>query len=201
MPRRARISDNDPLNKTEKVLERFEQLSQPASEPVEQLTSQQKTTEEPLESQEAEPLTSQPATEEVSEQSSLPISEPAINTTSQKDDKINNQASLQDSKSTTQQVEQPTSTKTSDSTSYQVEKPTSQKNELLAVELKKATFQLDKAVLTKLEKFVLGLQLELGKENAPYKEVIVEEAIERLLNNEPTRILKALEKRQKRRKD
>lgn len=201
MPRRARISDNDPLNKTEKVLERFEQLSQPASEPVEQPTSQQDITGEQLENEEAEHLTSQPVKEEVNEQPNIPESEPAINTTSQKDDKINNKPSLQDSKSTTQQVEQPTSTKTSDSTSYQVEKPTSQKDELLAVELKKATFQLDKAVLTKLEKFVLGLQLELGKENAPYKEVIVEEAIERLLNNEPTRILKALEKRQKRRKD
>lgn len=201
MPRRARISDNDPLNKTEKVLERFEQLSQPASEPAEQLTSQPDVIGEPPENEEAESLTSQPATEEVDEQSSLPVSEPAINTTSQKDDKINNQASLQDSKSTTQQVEQPTSTRTEDSTSYQVEKPTSQKEDLPAVELKKATFQLDKAVLTKLEKFVLGLQLELGKENAPYKEVIVEEAIERLLAQDSSKLLKALERRQRRRKD
>jgi hypothetical protein len=189
--------------KLRKFLERFEQLSQPASEPVEQLTSQQDVIGEPLESSEAELLTSQPATEEVDELPSIPESEPAINTTSQKDDNktSKSRSPSPDSQSTPQQVEQPTSTKTSDSTSYQVEKPTSQKDELLAVELKKATFQLDKAVLTKLEKFVLGLQLELGKENAPYKEVIVEEAIERLLNNEPTRILKALEKRQKRRKD
>jgi hypothetical protein len=203
MPRRARISDNDPLNKTEKVLERFEQLSQPASEPVDMLTSQQDMTEEPPESEEAEPSTSQPATEEIDEQSSLTVNEPAINITSQTDDKqtSNTRSPSQDSKLTSQQVEQPTSTKTEESTSYQVEKPTSQKDELLAVELKKATFQLDKTVLTKLEKFVLGLQLELGKENAPYKEVIVEEAIERLLTQEPSKLLKALEKRQKRRKD
>ncbi|PSF30243.1 hypothetical protein C7H19_23985 [Aphanothece hegewaldii CCALA 016] len=202
MPRRARISDNDPLNKTEKVLERFEQISQPASEPVEQLTSQQDHTPEQPESSEAEPLTTQPATEEVDEQPSILESEPVINITSQKDDKKTSRtlSRSQDSKLTTQQVEQPTSTKTEDSTSYQVEKPTSQKEDLPAVELKKATFQLDKAVLTKLEKFVLSLQLELGKENAPYKEVIVEEAIERLLNNDPSKILKALERRQKRRK-
>jgi hypothetical protein len=202
MPRRARISDNDPLNKTEKVLERFEQISQPASEPVEQLTSQQDTTAEQPESSEAEPLTSQSATEEVAEQPSIPGSEPAINTTSQPDDKKTNQtlSRSQDSNLTPQQVEQPASIKTEDLASYKVEKPASQKVDLPAVELKKATFQIDKAVLIKLEKFVLGLQLELGKENAPYKEVIVEEAIERLLNNDSSKLLKALERRQKRRK-
>lgn len=202
MPRRARISDNDPLNKTEKVIERFEQSSQSTSEPFKELTSQQDKTEEQLESQEAEPLTSQPTQEEVSEQPSILESEPAINTTSQS---VDNKTSKTRSRSqaissTPKESEPPTSNQTEDSTSYQVEKPTSQKEDLSVIELKKATFQIDKAVLTKLERFVLNLQLELGKENAPYKEVIVEEAIERLLNNDPSKLLKALEKRQKRRK-
>lgn len=213
MPRRARISDNDPLNKTEKVLERFEQISQPTSEPVEQSTSQQDILGEPLVSKEAEQLTSQQV-KEISEDSSLTENEQAEKITSQPYDKtavkaISTQTRSQALKSASQKVDpsashqetlQPASIPTKESASNPVEKPTSQQEDLPAIELKKATFQLDKAVLTKLEKFVLSLQLELGKENAPYKEVIVEEAIERLLNNDPTRILKALERRQKRRK-
>lgn len=69
-------------------------------------------------------LTSQFSLEEVDEQSNMPASQPAINTTSQPDDKKTSQtrSRLQDSKLTPQQVEQPASTRTEDSTSYQVEK-------------------------------------------------------------------------------
>ncbi len=49
-------------------------------------------------------------------------------------------------------------------------------------ELRKSTFQLNKVVSEQLDTFHLELQLELGKAAAPYKEVIVEEAISRLLD-------------------
>lgn len=48
--------------------------------------------------------------------------------------------------------------------------------------LRKATFQLNEALLERLDMFLLQLQLQLGKANAPYKEVIVEEAIAQLLD-------------------
>jgi len=50
-----------------------------------------------------------------------------------------------------------------------------------ADKLRKATFKLSESVLEQLDTFHLQLQLELGKANAPYKEVIVEEAISQLL--------------------
>lgn len=48
--------------------------------------------------------------------------------------------------------------------------------------VRKATFQLSDALLDRLETYHLKLQLELGKANAPYKEVIVEEAISQFLD-------------------
>lgn len=50
-----------------------------------------------------------------------------------------------------------------------------------ADKLQKATFKLSRSVLEQLDTLHLQLQLELGKANAPYKEVIVEEAISQLL--------------------
>ncbi len=47
--------------------------------------------------------------------------------------------------------------------------------------LRKATFKLSESVLERLDTFHLQLQLELGKANAPYKEVIVSEALSQLL--------------------
>ena len=49
---------------------------------------------------------------------------------------------------------------------------------------RKSTFQINEKVLNELDKLHLTLQLELGKANAPYKEVIVEEALVRLLEQE-----------------
>jgi hypothetical protein len=72
------------------------------------------------------------------------------------------------------------------------------------VTLQKATFQIEATVLDRLEKSTLTLQLQLGKKNAPYKEVIVEEAISRLLEQlqkEETETLEALSQRQARRKE
>ena len=47
--------------------------------------------------------------------------------------------------------------------------------------LRKSTFQISETVLLQLDQVHLRLQLELGKAIAPYKEVIVEEALVRLL--------------------
>lgn len=79
--------------------------------------------------------------------------------------------------STSQQVKQPTSQLVSKSESQDAGNSTSQQVD----KLKKATFKLSQSVLEQLDTFHLQLQLELGKANAPYKEVIVEEAISQLL--------------------
>jgi hypothetical protein len=65
------------------------------------------------------------------------------------------------------------------SKSQEVNTPTTQQVD--KSELRKSTFQLNKAVSERLDTFHLELQLKLGKAAAPYKEVIVEEAISRLL--------------------
>ena len=62
------------------------------------------------------------------------------------------------------------------STRQPVDPSTSQKSVT-----RKATFQLDETVVKQLDRFHLQLQLDLGKSDAPYKEVIVSEAIARLL--------------------
>ena len=82
---------------------------------------------------------------------------------------------------TSQQVEQSASQIVSKSnnnlSSKLVDKSASQTTD----KLRKATFKLSEPVLEQLDTFHLQLQLELGKANAPYKEVVVEEAISQLL--------------------
>ena len=121
--RRARLSDNDPLSSTDKVLAGFEQFNQ----------------------------------------------------------------------STLQGAERSTSQPVDPSTSQHVKKSVT----------RKATFQLDETVVKQLDRFHLQLQLDLGKSEAPYKEVIVSEAIARLLKEaEENRdeLLEALRQRQQKRK-
>lgn len=72
---------------------------------------------------------------------------------------------------------QPAISSTNKLGSQDVGKSTSQQ----ADKLQKATFKLSRSVLEQLDTLHLQLQLELGKANAPYKEVIVEEAISQLL--------------------
>lgn len=71
-----------------------------------------------------------------------------------------------------EQAGQPETQKSKKLKSQQVDKPS----------LRKATFQLSEDVLERLEIYHLQLQLEFGKANAPYKEVIVEEAIRQFLD-------------------
>jgi hypothetical protein len=68
--------------------------------------------------------------------------------------------------------------------------------------IRKATFQLSEPILEQLDTFHLHLQLEMGKANAPYKEVIVEEAIAQLLeqaNLDRAKLIAALGQRQQQR--
>jgi hypothetical protein len=105
------------------------------------------------------------------------------------------------SQSTTQPVSQSTSQPHDKLTSQQVIKPTTQPADKSAI--RKATFQLNEAVLQQLDKFHLQLQLELGKGSAPYKEVIVEEALARLLEQaqlNPEELIAVLRLRQEKRK-
>ncbi len=86
-------------------------------------------------------------------------------------------------------------------TSQPPSKPTTQPADKSAI--RKATFQLNEVVLQQLDKFHLQLQLELGKGSAPYKEVIVEEAIARLLEqaqSNPEALIAVLRQRQEMRK-
>lgn len=105
------------------------------------------------------------------------------------------------SKSTSQQVSklanQQVNNLNDNSLSQDAGKSTSQQ----ADKLRKATFKLSQSVLEQLDTFHLQLQLELGKANAPYKEVIVEEAISQLLeqmlqNRDP--LVARLQERQQR---
>jgi hypothetical protein len=105
------------------------------------------------------------------------------------------------SQSTTQLDDKLASQQVSQSTTQPDDKLTSQPvNKTVS---RKATFQLSEAVLQQLDKFHLQLQLELGKGSAPYKEVIVEEAITRLLEqaqSNPEELIAVLRLRQEKRK-
>lgn len=72
-------------------------------------------------------------------------------------------------------------------TSQQVDKST----------IRKSTFQLSEAVLKQLDRYHLQLQLDLGKADAPYKEIIVEEAIAQFLVNADPKSVTSLLERQK----
>ena len=158
--KRARLEDNDPLSSTDRVLAGFEQLSKSAIQEPDKLTSQQDsniTSQQPM----MEQITINGET--ASQQSDKLVSQQDSNTTSQQpmmeQITINREtASQQSDKSAIQQVDN-------------IEKP----------KLRKSTFQISETVLLQLDQVHLRLQLELGKAIAPYKEVIVEEALVRLL--------------------
>jgi hypothetical protein len=68
--------------------------------------------------------------------------------------------------------------------------------------IRKATFQVDAAILADLDRYHLQLQIEMGRRNAPYKEILVEEAIAQWLERaakSPDRAVKSLIKRQEQR--
>ena len=81
------------------------------------------------------------------------------------------------------------------STSQQSNKPESQ--EVNKSTIRKSTFQLSEEVLKQLDRYHLQLQIDLGKADAPYKEVIVEEAIAQFLAKADQTFVDMLLKRQK----
>jgi hypothetical protein len=88
-------------------------------------------------------------------------------------------------------------------TTVQADKSSSQQPDKLASHqvrkstIRKSTFQLSEEVLKQLDRYHLQLQLELGKADAPYKEVIVEEAIAQFLANADQKFVDEILKRQK----
>ncbi|MHC5860880.1 hypothetical protein [Nostoc sp.] len=177
--RRARLNDdNDPLSSTDKVLAGFEQISKSTSQQDEVSTSQ-----------EADKLTYQPEKLLTSRKSDKPTSQQDEVSTSQEADK-----------STSQPDSTPIIQPNSNSTSEKANLLTSQQVNVEKVSLRKSTFQISEEVLHQLDKLHLTLQLELGKAHAPFKEVIVEEALVQLLesfNSDRAALIEVLMSRQK----
>ena len=88
-------------------------------------------------------------------------------------------------------------------TTVQADKSESQQSDKLESQkvrkstIRKSTFQLSEEVLKQLDRYHLQLQLELGKADAPYKEVIVEEAIAQFLANADQKFVDEILKCQK----
>ncbi len=213
--KRARITDRNPLTATDEVIAGYEQVNKstshnpevkeqqddnPATEQVSNRASQQA---ENIASQQVDKLTSQnesaardktpdnPATEEVSKPTSQLVEDPILtsqepdNLASEEVDKLEAVTNRSESdKSTSQQFDK--------LASQQVSKPT----------IRKATFQVDASILADLDRYHLQLQIEMGRRNAPYKEILVEEAIAQWLERaakSPDRAVKSLLKRQEQR--
>lgn len=191
--RRARLNDdNDPLSSTDKVLAGFEQISKSTSQQDEVSTSQ-----------EADKLTNQPDKLLTSQKVDKPTSQQDEVSTSQEADKSTRQQSKSEytfEASTSQPDSTPIIQPNSNSTSEKANFLTSQQVNVEKVSLRKSTFQISEEVLHQLDKLHLTLQLELGKAHAPYKEVIVEEALVQLLesfNSDRAALIEVLMSRQK----
>lgn len=183
MAKRARISDNDPLSPTDDVLSSFEQVNKLASQQVGKSTSRER-----------QPTESQQVNKSVVKQARKSGSREANKLTSRT---VQPSASQQVEKLGSQQAVKPNTKVINKSASQQVEKLTSQEVEKSVI--RKSTFQLSEDVLQRLDTFHLQLQLELGRGNAPYKEVIVEEAIAQLLEQDRAKLLAGLQQRQQQR--
>ena len=214
--KRARITDRNPLTATDGVLAGYEQVNKSASQVSEpedrQVTSEQVNK---LESQQSNKTTSKQssksasqnelairdniATEEVRKSTSQQVENPGL--TSQEPNKPGIQKvnelellgdRLESEKVGSQQSEKVGSQQSEKVGSQQVSKPI----------IRKATFQVDAAILEALDRYHLQLQIEMGKRNAPYKEILVEEAIAQWLeraDKSPDRAVKSLLKRQEQR--
>ncbi|NJN12446.1 MAG: hypothetical protein HC815_32590 [Richelia sp. RM1_1_1] len=117
---------------------------------------------------------SKSTSQEVNKSESQEVEDDATN-------KTNKPTSQQASKSAIRQVrrKKTSPSNTSKQDTREVDKLESQQVNKLVV--RKSTFQLSSTILERLDRLHLELQLELGKLDAPYKEVIVEEAIAQLL--------------------
>jgi hypothetical protein len=193
--RRARLNDdNDPLSSTDKVLAGFEQISKSASQQDKVSTSREadKST-----SQQEKLPTSHKFNKSTSREANKSASQQDKSSTSQQSDKL---ASQQDVALTNKEANKSASQQDISPTNQQSDKSTSQQVNIEKVSLRKSTFQISEDVLHQLDKLHLTLQLELGKAHAPYKEVIVEEALVQLLesfNSDRAALIEVLMSRQK----
>jgi hypothetical protein len=211
LKKRARLIDNDPLSPTDEVLLGFQQVSKstsqqtidaPALQPDEVPPDQS----QPLKnlgmsaSQPVDKPTSQQVSLQLSQQADLDDSQPASVSKSQKVNLLSPPpANVSDSQQVdgigSQLADVSTSPPDNGSNALPAVIPASQQVDKLT--LRKSTFQLTSAILQQLDVFHLHLQLELGKAKAPYKEVIVEEAICQLLaTQDRQQLLTNLEQRQ-----
>ncbi|CCQ56672.1 hypothetical protein [Crocosphaera watsonii] len=199
--KRARITDdNDPLSSTDEVLAGFQQLSQSTSQPVEKRESQQPNQQksqpvEKSESQQVNQSNRNQANLSDSPEHEQSTSQPVALSTGQLEEQLESQEvelSLEQ-EGEKQSNNQLTRQKVKKLTSEQVDK----------LKLRKVTFKIQESVVNRLDRLHLQLQLDLGKANAPYKEVIVEEAISLLLEEmESNRdeLIEVLQERQSQRK-
>jgi hypothetical protein len=212
--KRARISDRNPLTATDGVIAGYEQVNKSTSQEPESTDreSDRSTSEQDdnSTSQQAENIASQQAdksksqneltgtdntcdnsaTEEVSKPTSQLVEN--LISTSQEPDNLESQEVSKLEVASSQQPEKSTSQKADNIESQQVSKPT----------IRKATFQVDAAILADLDRYHLQLQIQMGRRNAPYKEILVEEAIAQWLERaakSPDRAVKSLLKRQEQR--
>lgn len=209
--RRVRLNDeNDPLSSTDKVLARFEQVSKSTSQQDSNLTSQiaDKSTSQEDKAQPLTPansVTNNRTEKSTSQQDKKLTTQEADKSTIHEDEVSTSQQDKADSnnlkeKSTSQQADQIASPQYNNLGSQQANFSTSQQVQSEKAIWRKSTFQINSEVLHQLDKLHLTLQLELGKTNAPYKEVIVEEALVRLLeevNSDRGALISALVERQK----
>ena len=205
--KRARISDRNPLTATDGVIAGYEQVSKSASqipEVKEQLDTQ--TT-----SEQVDKLASQLAENIASQQVNKPTSQ---NELVEQDNNSNNPASEEVSKPTSQLVEdllltsqEPDNLASEEVDKLEVISDRSESDKLASQQvskptIRKATFQVDASILADLDRYHLQLQIEMGRRNAPYKEILVEEAIAQWLERaakSPDRAVKSLLKRQEQR--
>ena len=182
--KRARLEDNDPLSSTDRVLAGFEQLSKSVSQQSDKSTSQQPMIKQIISngeraSQQSNKLTSHQDGNTTSQQPMIKQIISNGETTSQQSHKLTSQ---QGGNTTGQQPRTEQITKNAEIASQQSNKLTSQQDgNIEKPKLRKSTFQISETVLLQLDQVHLKMQLEWGKASAPYKEVIVEEALVRLL--------------------
>lgn len=205
--KRARITNRNPLTSTDGVIAGYEQVNKSAS----QLPEVKEQQDAQLTSEEVNKSESQQANKTTSQQVSMSTSQ---NELVERDNNSDNPATEEVSKPTSQLVEN------SILTSQEPDNPTSQEvNKLEAASerpeldksasqqvskpiIRKATFQVDASILADLDRYHLQLQIEMGRRNAPYKEILVEEAIAQWLERaakSPDRAVKSLLKRQEQR--
>ena len=212
-PRRARINDNDPLTPTDRVIDSYKQVASQPAESADSLQQADKLSSQPIKksaSQESEKSASQPASqpdsssdadkEMLDERDLVTTSQQASKLTSQESDKLTIQPADNPISEEREDAEVEASQPSNKSASQEADKSTSQTVGKLV--LKKATFKLDSEVITALDRYHLQLQIDLGKQDAPYKETIVEEAIAQWLEQSeksPNRAIKSLAKRQQQR--